>query len=411
LAESLLNAEGRRSGASLGLGWFTILLLVFTASAVMLVIDVVVNWPLAPTLLNIGGMWTGRDFVAFWAASDLALHGQAAQAYDYARIHAVEISAVGGDVRMTAWAYPPPALLLVYPLALLSYPVALAVWLLLPLVGLALLLRRLAPHPLTPWLAPLFTGISQSLGIGQNGVLSALMLGAGLLALDRKPLLAGCCFGLLACKPQLAILVGPALLVGGHYRALAAMAATVLILALASWIAFGTSTWEAFFKNLPVITSWLADGSLPYALMTTVFAAARLAGVSAANAYALQWLSTIGALVVVVWIWRRPLPLWLRGSALAAAIPMATPYAYSYDLALLSLPLAWLTWDALTRAWRRVDGVVLMLTWLAPAGGWLLADSTKVLVTPLILALLLAVITRRAMEQRGFAAAVDAITP
>jgi len=214
---------------------------------------------------------------------------------------------------------------------------------------------------------------------------------------------------LLACKPQLAVLVGPALLVGGYYRALAAMTGTVLMLALASWIAFGTSAWQAFFQNLPVVTSWLADGSLPYTLMTTVFAAARLAGVSPANAYALQWLSTIGALVVVVWIWRRPLPLWLRGSALAAAIPMATPYAYSYDLALLSLPIAWLAWDALTRAWRRVDCAVLMLTWLAPAGGWLLADSTKILVTPLILAALLMVISRRAMEQRGFTAAVDAI--
>lgn len=411
MAETLLNAEGRRSGASLGRGWFAIVVMVLAASAVMLVTDVVVNWPLAPTLHNIGGKWTGRDFVAFWAASDLALHGQAAQAYDVARIHSAEISIVGESAKQLAWTYPPPTLLLVSPLALLPYPAALAVWLLLPLVGLALLLRRLAPHPLTPWLVPLFTGISQSLGIGQNGVLSALMLGAGLLALERRPLLAGCCFGLLACKPQLALLVGPALLVGGHYRALAAMAGMVLTLALASWIAFGTSAWQGFFDMLPVATDWLASGRVPYVLMTTVFAASRLAGLSAAGAYALQWLSTIGALVVVVWIWRRPHPLWLRGSALAAAIPMATPYAYSYDLALLCLPIAWLAWDVLTRGWRRFDSAVLMLTWLAPSAGWLLAVCTNILVTPLVLALLLAAIIRRALEQRELVATAGAVAP
>jgi hypothetical protein len=58
----------------------------------------------------------------------------------------------GSEIKTLAWLYPPPALLLATPLALLPYPVALAPWLLLPLIGLALLLRRLAPHPLTPWL-------------------------------------------------------------------------------------------------------------------------------------------------------------------------------------------------------------------------------------------------------------------
>jgi hypothetical protein len=385
----------------LGLGQFAILLVVLTAGSLMLAAVVMANWPQGPNWLSNGGLWTGRDFVAFWAASDLTLQGEAAQAYDFERIHAVEIATIGGEIRLTTWPYPPPALLLVAPLALLPYPAALALWLLLPLVGLALLLRRLAPHPLTPWLVPLFTGVSQCLGIGQTSVILVLLLGAGLLTLERRPLLAGCCFGLLACKPQLALLLGPALLVGGHYRALAATAATFLLLALASWLAFGTAAWQAFFHTLPQIADWLAKGSLPYPLMATVFASARLAGLSAAHGYALQWLSTIAALAAVVWTWRRPLPLWLRGSALAAAIPMATPYGYSYDLALLSLPLAWLMWDGLTRGWRRGDFAALMLTWLTPGLGWLLAEYTHILVTPLVLMLLLGTICRRAMTPQA----------
>jgi len=411
LPESLVSAEGRRAGVALGRGQRVILGVVLMASALLLVNNAVGNWPVRPpTWVTADGFWTGRDFVAFWAASDLALHGQPAQAYDFARIHDVEVAVVGGEVGIMAWVYPPPALLLVLPLALLPYPVALALWLVLPLAGLTLLLWRLAPHPLTPWVAPLFTGVGQCLAVGQNGVIAALLLGAGLLALDRRPLLAGCCFGLLACKPQLVVLVGPALLVGGYYRALMATATAMLALALASWIAFGTAAWQAFLDTLPHVPGWLEGGSAHwYALMATVFGAARLAGASAASAYTLQWLSTIGALAVVVWIWRRPLPLSLRGSALAAAIPMATPYGFSYDLVLLGLPLAWLAWDGLTRGWRRGDFAVLVLVWIAPFLGSTLARYTSVLLTPLVLMLLLAVVCRRAMEPpRAQAAASDA---
>lgn len=400
MAESLASAGGQRAGVQLGRAQSVILGVVLMASALLLLNNAVANWPAQPPIwMTADGSPTGRDFVAFWAASDLALHGQPAQAYDFARVHDVEVAVLGGEVGNLTWVYPPPALLLALPLALLPYPVALVLWSVLPLAGLALLLWRLAPHPLTPWVVPLFTGIGQCLTIGQNGVIAALLLAAGLLALDRRPLLAGCCFGLLACKPQLAVLVGPALLVGGHYRALTATAAAALALVLASWIAFGTGTWQAFLAILPQVTGWMEEGPASrYALMATVFAAARLAGASVASAYALQWLSTIGALAVVIWIWRRPLPLSLRGSALVTAIPLATPYGFSYDLALLGLPLAWIAWDGLTRGWRRGDFALLMLVWLTPSLGEVLARHTSVLLTPLVLMLLLAVVCRRAME-------------
>ena len=58
---------------------------------------------------------------------------------------------------------------------------------------------------------------------------------------------------------------------------------------------------------------------------------------------------------------------------------------------------------------RARQSVLLMLTWLAPAVGWLLAVYTNILVTPLVLALLLAVIIRRALEQREFAPAAGAV--
>ena len=41
---------------------------------------------------------------------------------------------------------------------------------------------------------------------GQNGFLSAALIGGGALLLDKRPVLAGLCFGALVYKPQLAVM-------------------------------------------------------------------------------------------------------------------------------------------------------------------------------------------------------------
>src|SRR5262249_30901869 len=149
--EEVLPTVGHSSAAraaGLGRGRFVVVLLVLAASVLLAAFIVVANWPLSPrtSLLTVVHSWTGRDFVTFWSESILTLHGEAPAAYDIARLHAAEVAVVGSEVKMPYWVYPPPALLLVTPVALLPYGVALALWLLLPLIGLALLLRRLAPH-------------------------------------------------------------------------------------------------------------------------------------------------------------------------------------------------------------------------------------------------------------------------
>jgi hypothetical protein len=132
--------------------------------------------------------------------------------------------------------------------------------------------------------------------------------------------------------------------------------------------------------------------------MATTFAAARLAGLSVTVAGVLQGAVAFAMLVCVVLAWRRPLPLWARGSILAAAIPLATPYACVYDLALLALPLAWLAGEQLRAGGRPslFEFGALLLAWLAPAAGWILAEATGVLLTPIALLLLLIAVWRRA---------------
>src|SRR5882672_2776699 len=106
-------------------------------------------WWHPPGLVNLAGVNIGRDFVAFWSAAGLALSGQPASAYDHAALQAAELHAIGAPVNFTAWFYPPFVQLLAAPLALLPYLAALALWLLAPLSGLLIVVRRFAPHVLT----------------------------------------------------------------------------------------------------------------------------------------------------------------------------------------------------------------------------------------------------------------------
>src|SRR6266849_5962814 len=90
-------------------------------------------WWHPPGLVNSGGSAIGRDFVAAWSASAMALAGHPAAAYDQVALRAAEAQAIGAPVPFIAWFYPPNFLLLVLPLATLPYLVALVLWLRAPL--------------------------------------------------------------------------------------------------------------------------------------------------------------------------------------------------------------------------------------------------------------------------------------
>jgi hypothetical protein len=74
--------------------------------------------------------------------------------------------------------------------------------------------------------------------------------GAGTLWIDRRPILAGFCFGALCYKPHFALLVPVALLAGQHWRALAASLGSAAALCGLSLVVFGWQTWtpDAFAR-------------------------------------------------------------------------------------------------------------------------------------------------------------------
>lgn len=153
------------------------------------------------------------------------------------------------------WLYPPLFLLVVTPLATMPYAPALLVrqasGLAMYLAAIGTILRGMRRNDATirrTWLlsAIAFPAVFVNLGHGQNGFLTAGLLGAALIAMPSRPAMAGVLFGLLAYKPQFALVIPIALLAAGQWRTVAAACLTVAALVLISSLAFGIDIWSAF---------------------------------------------------------------------------------------------------------------------------------------------------------------------
>ena len=144
------------------------------------------------------------------------------------------------------------------PLALLPPAAALRLWLLGLLAavggGSALLLRRLREEGAAPggrWATLTLAGAPMllMLFLGQMSGLCFACFAAGLGWQRRRPWLAGCCFALMAAKPNLILLAAPALL-GGPWAALVACALACLLWPLGSLLVGGPAMTRAFLLQL-----------------------------------------------------------------------------------------------------------------------------------------------------------------
>jgi arabinofuranan 3-O-arabinosyltransferase len=285
-----------------------------------------------------------NDFVGVWAAGQLALDGQPQAAYDWSAHKAVEDLAAGAPFAGSyPWFYPPQFLLVATVLALVPYGLAHLMWPVVTSAAYLATIREIIGHRAAILLAAAVPAIVANIAAEQNGFISAALLGGALTLMDRRPLLSGCLLGLLTYKPQLGLMIPLALIAGGRWRVFFSAAAVALALAAASWAAFGTATWAAFANAGALATrAVLADDAANWHKLQTVFGLVRSLGGSESAAWSLH-AAMVAACALVVWIiWRRPIAFDVKAAALAAALLLATPYMYSYDLVVLAIPMAFL---------------------------------------------------------------------
>src|SRR5258708_33402996 len=153
------------------------------------------------------GLGIPTDFVNVWSAGRLVLDGYPALAYDWDIQKQVQVAVLGQSYDGNfAWPYPPPFLFVASLLAHFPYPVAFIGWAAASLVPYLAIMRAIVGRPFGWLLAAAFPVVFTNTLVGQNGFLTASLIGGTLYLMPKRPVLAGICLGLLRYKPQYGLL-------------------------------------------------------------------------------------------------------------------------------------------------------------------------------------------------------------
>jgi arabinofuranan 3-O-arabinosyltransferase len=303
------------------------------------------------------GLGIPTDFINVWAAGRLVLDGLPAQAYDWDIQKQVEVAKLGQDfVGYFAWHYPPPFLFVASLLAQLPYQLAFIGWAVVSFLPFLAAMRAIVGSNFGYLLALAIPMAFINALVGQNGFLTAALIGGALYLIPVRPVLAGICLGLLTYKPQYGLLFPIVLIAAGHWRVFISAGVTAVVLATASWLAFGTESWLAFFHWIPKFSqTFLTEGKAPWWKLQSIFSMVRYFGGSEPMGWAFQWVLTASVAVVLALMWRSRMPYTMKAAALAAGTLLTTPYLFMYDMMVLAIPIGFLVRIGLKSGFRTYE--------------------------------------------------------
>ncbi|SDR41559.1 Protein of unknown function [Paraburkholderia fungorum] len=346
----------------------------------------------------------GVDFSVFWSASNAMLHGPAWQVYDYTYFEKIQKALFqyprGGFL---PWLYPPTFLLLVRPFALIPPVVAYFLF-----IGLSTLLfvfatlgvSRLASSMSRSGHAWLFVAASPCVFVaavvGQNSLLTAGLAALAVHWLIRHPARAGACIGLLAMKPQMALLFPFVLIAARAWRTLGFAALSASLFGILGIITSGAQSLPMFLAGTKLAREVVLEHRRDYWLASpTPFAVLREGGAPLALAYAGQACVALIAIAAACHVWIHTRDTRLRAAALGVATLVVNPYVWGYELAWSGIAVACLMATGFDNGWRRAEQSVLVLAWLLPLYEYFNRLIQGPQIGPLILLSMLLLILRR----------------
>jgi hypothetical protein len=354
-------------------------------------------------LIDRNGQPIGTDFSNVYAAGSLTRQGRAADAYAPALQHAAEKAVFAGrEVPFYGWHYPPFFFAIAVLVAAIPYAWGLAVWLVASFAAYLAVIRAILPRPETLLVAAAFPAVFVNVGHGQNGFLTAALLGGALHWLDRRPWLAGVLIGLLAYKPQFGVLIPIALVAGGRWRTIGTAAATVAALVAVSFVTLGGGVWHAFADSMnftQVVV--LEQGGTGWQKIQSIFAGVRAWGANVPTAYAVQGSLLAMLAASLAWLWHSDAAFELKAAALAVGSLLATPYVLDYDLVVLAVAITFLARHGLSHGFRDFEISLLAAAWIVPLLSRSVAGVTYIPLGLLVQLAFYAFILRRAALDRA----------
>ena len=300
----------------------------------------------------------GGDFIQEWIGGYVVRTGQGARLYDAPFVRQLQ-----HDPKLTGFAwnpdrylpmvYPPFYYAAVSPLSLIPLPAAALAWaamMLLCLVATQVLLSRSISGPARclAWLWPcavFFAPLVEDVNANQKATLLLLLFSSTYVLLRRgRPFAAGAVFGLLAFKPQLAILIGAAMLWKRQWRFVAGGAATAFGLLLVS-LAMGGEVCRDYLAFSARTADYLRTPGydLSRAHCWYGFFHLALGGASDGAIRIAAAIAVVATLGTVVWLMRGPVRpgsgrFAAQYSGLVLASVLVSPHLLTYDLTVLLLP-------------------------------------------------------------------------
>jgi arabinofuranan 3-O-arabinosyltransferase len=291
------------------------------------------------------GQGIPTDFVNVWAAGRMVLDGHPALAWDWNLQKQVELDLLKQDfVGYFAWHYPPPFLFVATILASLPYSVAFIGWVSVSILPYLAVMRAIVGRNFGFVLAIAFPMVMNNALIGQNGFLTAALIGGTLYLMPMGPVLSGICLGLLTYKPQYGLLFPLVLIAASEWTVFFSAAVTAVALAFVSWLAFGTESWQAFFHWMPMFSqAFLVEGKATWWKLQSTLSMVRYLGGTETLAWTCQWIVSGAVTIGLVLMWRSPNVRYsLKAASLAIGTMLITPYLFLYDMMVLAIPVAYL---------------------------------------------------------------------
>jgi len=308
-----------------------------------------------PGVIASSAHW-GRDFINVWSGGQLIREGRFEVLFDL-RAYLDFQRSLFGDIGQHIYSYPPASYAIAEFFSLWPYPIALAGWTIATALLFVWAARPWWPRKIGPaWLAVATPAALLNFWAGQYGLLIGALFLLGWRTLDAHPRRAGGFFGVMLIKPHLAILVPLALLVRREWSAVASAALTVGGVIGMTTLWFGWQPWHDFIVKDGAVHAGLIDQKDSFAgLMSTSAATAmlHLTGNWSA-ALIIQLLFSVAAIGLVVRAAGRAATRDLA-MLVATATFLALPYAFSYDLTVVSIgALLLLAREDLSTAERRL---------------------------------------------------------
>lgn len=352
-------------------------------------------------LSSANDIMVGGDFSAFFVAAKAAAGGAAAEIYALADFQArLNAAFPGRDDLSLSWQYPPTYFLAIAIFASLPYIVGFSVFAGATAGAYGVLLRKRISDNLLFFAIIASPAAFIAFTSGQNGFVTAALLILAASDPKRRPIVAGIAAGLLTVKPHLGLLIPVAFIAFGCWRAIGVAMLTAGWLIITSLAVYGGEPWSAFFTAVTEVSGRVSDQIMPLAKMATPYSAALYAGLPEwpARIFHLA-LASLGA--AAVWrIWRFVDDDALRGAALIAAVFLAAPYGFYYELIILGFPVAVAAMHAMEKGWLKYEKWMLAAIWVLSVSTPMFAQTRHGISTGFLIVLLVfALIIRRAQAE------------